>query len=78
MTDIIPEPKNFVVVNLGGFYYFSCFNTACTDIYFSDTALFNNRTNPLKIRIKSSLVQVVGMTDIIANQRFFSANSTFF
>lgn len=53
-------------------------DAAGAHVYFSDTALFNNCPNPLKIGVEPPFVQVVGMADIVAHHGFFSANSTFF
>lgn len=63
---------------LSSFGYFSRFDAACAHIDFSNAPLFNNRTNSLKVGVESFFGQVMGMTDIVANQRFFSANCTFF
>lgn len=57
---------------------FSSLDAAGADINFSDTALFDYGTYPLKVRIKSSLIQIMRMADIVSNQRFFPAYSTLF
>lgn len=62
----------------GCFDDFSCFNAASTNVDFSDTSLFDHRPDSLEVGIETSFVQVMGMTDIIANHWFFSADSTLF
>tara|TARA_B100000614_G_C14550007_1_gene493591 strand:- start:443 stop:757 length:315 start_codon:yes stop_codon:yes gene_type:complete len=67
-----------VRISLGGFYDFASFNAAGTNIDFSDTTLFDLGTDSLKVRVESSLVEIVGMADIVADHWFFPANCTFF
>jgi hypothetical protein len=69
------ESENRLLSRFGDF---SRFNAACANINLSDTSLFNNRADPLKVWIESSFIQVVGMTDIVANHGFFAANCTLF
>jgi len=51
------------------------FNTVGADHYFFNLTVMN-RSNPLKIRIKSPFIQIMRMTHMIADHRFFPANFT--
>jgi hypothetical protein len=62
----------------GSLCHFSGFDATGTHIDFSDTPGLYQCPNPLQVGIETPFVQIVGMTDIVANQRFFAANSTFF
>ena len=74
----VREITGAVRISLGGFYDFTSFNATGANIDFSDATLFDLCTDSLKVRVESSLVEIVGMADVIADHRFFPANCTFF
>jgi hypothetical protein len=63
---------------LGGFGDLSRLDAGGAYINFFNAALFDNRTDPLEVGIESSLVQIMGMADIVADHWFFSANCALF
>ena len=63
---------------LRGFNDLACLNTAGAYVDLSNATLFNHCTDALKVGVESSFVQIVGMTDIITNHWFLTANCALF
>ena len=63
-----------VRISLGGFYDFASLDAAGANIDFSDTTLFDLGTDSLKVRVESSLVEIVGMADVVADHGLLAGN----
>ena len=66
------------MLELRGFGNFSRLDAGGAYVNFSDASRLDHRADSLKIGIKTSFIQVMGMADVVADHWFFSANCTFF